>query len=307
MTTFVIELYTLHVLKFRTMIFKKLILLLTVGIFSTSLVFGGDDQGGDINKRDSEGRKQGKWIHFGKDRPAAGYPEEGKIEEGSYENDRKEGTWIKYQRDGVTRKLKGTYKNNRPNGPFIKYYANGVVKEKGTWGRGKYEDSLQRYYENGELEFSTVYDETGKEDGLVQYFYPNGQLEFEYTATNGIATGKATRYYENGDIKELINYNEDGSVGESEVKELINPPVKVNDPGQSAEKAPKINVIRTQGVEFKKNGYNKVFNEDAEIWQDGDFRNGSLWDGKVYEYDSDGILLKVKVFKNGVYHSDGQL
>ena len=91
------------------------------------------------------------------------------------------------------------------------------------------------------------------------------------------------------------------------MKELINPPVKVNDPGQSAEKAPKINVIRTQGVEFKKNGYNKVFNEDAEIWQDGDFRNGSLWDGKVYEYDSDGILLKVKVFKNGVYHSDGQL
>jgi ribosomal protein S1 len=40
---------------------------------------------------------------------------------------------------------------------------------------------------------------------------------------------------------------------------------------------------------------------------DGIFKNGNLWEGKVYEYDKDGILLKVKVFKEGVYHSDGQL
>jgi antitoxin component YwqK of YwqJK toxin-antitoxin module len=39
---------------------------------------------------------------------------------------------------------------------------------------------------------------------------------------------------------------------------------------------------------------------------DGTFRNGSLWDGKVYEYDADGIIMKVKVYKNGKYHSDGQ-
>jgi len=285
---------------------KKLILLLVVGIFSTSMAFSTDDQGGDLNQSNEKG-KQGKWVYLGKDRPSAGYPEEGKIEEGSYKNDRKEGTWFKYHRDGVTKKLKGTYKNNRPSGAFIKYYANGVVKEKGTWGRGKYEDTLERFYENGVLESSIVHNDSGKEEGLVQYYYPNGQLEFEYTASNGTAVGKATRFYENGDIKELINYNEDGSVGESEVKELVNPPVVVDDPSASKEKPPKINVIRTQGAKFEKNGYNKVFNAAAEIWQDGDFRNGNLWDGKVYEYDSDGILLKVKVFKKGVYHSDGQL
>jgi antitoxin component YwqK of YwqJK toxin-antitoxin module len=50
-----------------------------------------------------------------------------------------------------------------------------------------------------------------------------------------------------------------------------------------------------------------VFNSNDEIWQDGNFKNGLLWDGKVYEYDRDGILLKVKVYKNGLYHSDGQL
>ncbi|HIP31355.1 MAG TPA: hypothetical protein EYG86_01190 [Crocinitomicaceae bacterium] len=290
------------------MILRKIILLLVVGFFATSLAFASDDQGGgEKNKVDDQGRKQGMWIYLGKDRPSAGYPEEGKIEEGGYKNDRKEGEWIKYHRDGVTRKLLGTYKNNRPNGPFIKYHPNGVIKEKGTWGRGKYEDSLQRYYENGVLEYSAEFNETGKENGKVQYFYPNGQVEFEYSSVDGVYIGKATRYYENGDVKEKITYSEDGSVLMSEVKELVNPPVIVNDPGRSAEKAPKINVIRTKGATFKKNGYNKVFNADDEIWQDGNFRNGDLWDGKVYEYDSDGILLKVKVFKSGVYHSDGQL
>jgi predicted sulfurtransferase len=55
------------------------------------------------------------------------------------------------------------------------------------------------------------------------------------------------------------------------------------------------------------NGYNKVYNLNDEIWQDGDFRSGALWNGKLYVYDEDGILLKVRVFKNGYYNSDGQL
>jgi hypothetical protein len=40
---------------------------------------------------------------------------------------------------------------------------------------------------------------------------------------------------------------------------------------------------------------------------DGEFKNGQLWDGKVFDYSRDGILLKVRVFKLGKYHSDGQL
>jgi antitoxin component YwqK of YwqJK toxin-antitoxin module len=65
--------------------------------------------------------------------------------------------------------------------------------------------------------------------------------------------------------------------------------------------------IITKGVKWNPEGYNKVFNEDDEIWQDGIFQSGKLWDGKVYVYDQDGILLKVKIFKNGLYHSDGQI
>ncbi|MBI3239539.1 MAG: hypothetical protein HYZ43_11990 [Flavobacteriia bacterium] len=46
--------------------------------------------------------KEGYWIYYGKDRPETDIPAEGKVEEGNYTDGRKEGTWIKYHRDGNT-------------------------------------------------------------------------------------------------------------------------------------------------------------------------------------------------------------
>ena len=85
------------------------------------------------------------------------------------------------------------------------------------------------------------------------------------------------------------------------------PKVQISSPTFVAETAPKISKPLVKNGKFQPNGYNKVYNSDGEIWQDGDFKEGKLFNGKVYVYDRDGILLKVKVFKNGVYHSDGQL
>lgn len=293
------------------MIYRLLIsffVISTVLGFSTS-VFGYTLQDNEkkINKTDVEGKKQGKWIYYGKDRPDLGYPMEGKVEEGDYKDDRKEGTWIKYHHDGITPKLRGTYVNNRPQGVYVKYHPNGKVKEKGSFERNKYADSLTRFNANGQVEYQAFYNEEGKEEGSVKYYYDNGQLEFEYTSLNGVPTGKAVRYYENGDIKEVIEYAEDGSVSQSEHKEMVSPSVVVDDPNKSKEKAPKIASPKTKGVTFLPDGYNKVYNDNDEIWLDGVFKKGALWEGKVYEYDEDGILLKVKVFKEGVYHSDGQL
>lgn len=282
----------------------SLIFILGILVPSARAGFSQDDK---INQKDREGKKQGKWIVFGKDRPEEGYPSDGKIEEGAYKDDRKEGLWIKYHNDGVTPKLKGEFVNNRPQGEYIKLYPNGKIKEKGTFERNLYRDSLKRFHENGKLEYEAKYNESGKEQGAVKYFYPNGQLEFEYQSNDGKPTGKAIRYYENGDIKEVLYYGEDGSVEKSEQRDMVNPEVKVTNPGASKETPPKVSSPRTKGVKFLPNGYNKVYNNSDEIWQDGNFKNGQLWDGKVYEYDRDGILLKVKVFKSGVYHSDGQL
>ncbi|WP_343747061.1 hypothetical protein [Fluviicola sp.] len=266
------------------------------------------DQDGKINVTDEKGRKQGKWIYYGKDRPESGIPSNGKVEEGKYIDDRKEGVWVKYHNDGVTPSLKGTYENNRPKGQFTRYWPNGEIKEKGIFEKNIYKDSLIRKYENGQVSYQGFYNEIGKENGKIRYYYPNGQLEYEYDANNGVITGKAVRYYENGDIKEIAYYDGSGNQTRSEQKDPVNPMVKVKEPGQSNEKAPAISgTPKTQGVKWAPNGYNKVYNNGGEIWQDGEFKNGALWDGKVYVYDTDGILLKVRVYKNGVYHSDGQL
>lgn len=264
-------------------------------------------QNDNINKRSADGKKQGKWIYYGKDRPSEGFPAKGKIEEGEYRDDRREGIWIKYHNDGITPKLKGEYVNNRPSGRYTKYHMNGKIKEQGTYESGQYSDSLKRFHENGKLEYEAIYNRLGKEQGKVRYYYANGQVEYEYTSVNGVASGKATRYFENGDVKEVIEYNSDGTLKSSVEKEPENPKVKVPEPGASAETAPKISKPIVKTGKFQPNGYNKVYNSDDEIWQDGDFKDGRLFNGKVYVYDKDGILLKVKVFKNGAYHSDGQL
>jgi antitoxin component YwqK of YwqJK toxin-antitoxin module len=287
---------------------KHAVLLLGVFVGMCAFpVLSGNDQGGDTNQIDDKGQKQGRWIYFGKDKPTLGYPAEGKVEEGDYKDNRKEGTWIKYHTDGKTPKLKGEYHNNRPDGAYEKIYPDGTVKERGTFTRGKYSGSLERYYPNGQLKYKGNHNGDGMEEGQIVYYHPNGQEEFVYEAVDGKPTGKATRYYENGDIKEVITFGADGKPIEKEFREPVNPIKPVTDPEQSRERAPAISTPRTKGRPFKPNGYNKVYNENDEIWQDGDFRNGSLYDGKVYEYDSDGILLKVRVFKNGFYHSDGQL
>lgn len=274
--------------------------------WSLEIEYDQDDK--NLNKKDDQGRKQGKWVYYGKDRPESGIPAEGKVEEGKYVDDRKEGIWIKYHNDGVTPKLKGEYENNRPRGAYTKFHANGKVKEIGTFEKNMYHDSLVRFHENGKKEYEADFNEQGKEQGKVKYYYPNGQLEYVYVANNGNPTGTAYRYWPNGDVKEVTTFNADGSVGTSTQKEPINPMETVKDPGQSNKTAPALKgTPDTQGVKWQPNGYNKVYNEDKEIWQDGIFKNGKLWDGKVYVYDRDGILLKVEVFKQGLYHSDGQL
>lgn len=289
---------------------RKLLMLILSGLLYSGLSFSGvlNDQEGKINQKDDGGKKQGKWIYFGKDRPSEGFPSEGKIEEGSYKDDRKDGTWVKYYNDGVTPRLKGVYKNNRPDGEYVKLSPKGVIIEKGTFTKGKFIDSLVRYNTDGSVFYQGFYNEQGNEEGKIKYYYPNGQLEYEYTAENGSPRGKAVRYHENGDIKEIVQFGEGGQVVNSERREMVNPAIKIKDPSVSKEQAPTVvGTPNTKGAKFLPNGYNKIYNANQEIWQDGEFKNGRLWDGKVYEYDRDGILLKVRVFKGGIYHSDGQL
>jgi hypothetical protein len=95
---------------------KYAIVILLLYLAPSSFCFSQNDT---INQLDENDMKQGYWVYYGKDRPYAGYPDSAIIEAGFYLNNRKEGVWKKYNKDGSL-KLRGEYKNNRPAGVFTK-------------------------------------------------------------------------------------------------------------------------------------------------------------------------------------------
>ncbi|MDG2153554.1 MAG: hypothetical protein P8K10_06430 [Crocinitomicaceae bacterium] len=258
------------------------------------------------NGFDSNGKKTGKWIFKGKDHPRSGHASNTKVEEGNFIQGRKEGMWIKYHRDGRTIRVKGHYANNRPSGFYIRYHKNAKKFEEANFIQDKYKGVYNRYYTNGKPAYSGNYNNKGEESGLIKYYFKNGKVQMEYMAKNGKPFGKIKNYYRNGSLKSEIILD-----GAGKKKSAINYDPSIEKPVQVIEKktvgAPVVNNPNTHGVSFEFFGYNKVYNSNDEIWMDGIFKNGKLWDGKLYIYDEDGIIQKVKVFKKGVYHSDGQL
>jgi antitoxin component YwqK of YwqJK toxin-antitoxin module len=260
------------------------------------------------NKRNADGQRHGKWVFTGKDFPNKQLPKTQKVEEGYYVNGRKEGIWTKFFADGGVQ-LKGTYNNNRPEGPFTRYYPNGKIAEQGDFRSNGYKGLLLRYHENGQLAYRANFNNQGQESGKVCYYHPNGKLALSYTVKNGQVQGQVARYNTNGQLLTSFDVTADGEVGKlhkaaATATETTPKPTPV---ANSNVYPPRLSNPKTKGLRFVPNGYNKVYNENDEIWMDGEFKNGQLYDGKVYDYDQDGILQKVRIYKLGKYHSDGQL
>jgi len=276
-------------------------------VYIAFLIFFSNGFGQDtLNYYDQYGIKHGHWINYGKDVRNSAYPDSTKVEEGNYINGAKEGIWIKYYIDGKSIKLIGEFKKNRPSGNYSKYYENGSIKETGKFNSKTYFDSLIQFYENGQKKYCAFYDSLGKEKGVVQYFYSNGQLKLSYNALNGTPKGTSTRFYENGDLMETIEYDTNGLELKSNQYEMKNPPIA---PLNSTKKSPSDIPKDSGGVfpDFNPNGNNKIYNENGDLLQDGFFKNGQLWSGKVFVYGEDGILIRVKIYKEGAYHSDVHL
>lgn len=260
------------------------------------------------NKRNADGERHGKWTFTGKDYPNKNIPKTQKVEEGNYVNGRKEGTWTKFFPDGGVQ-LKGTYNNNRPQGSYTRYYPNGKIAEQGDFQATGYKGLLLRYHENGQLAYRANFNNQGQESGKVSYYHPNGKLALSYTVKNGQVQGQVARYNTSGQLQNSFVVGPEGKIG---ALQKANTPQNTPAPKSAAVASsivypPRLSNPKTKGLRFIPNGYNKVYNDNDEIWMDGEFKNGQLYDGKVYDYDQDGILQKVRIYKLGKYHSDGQL
>lgn len=266
------------------------------------LSFGIYAQSDTLNQKDSLGKKQGYWIIYGKDEPQKGFPEEGKIAEGTYLDDRRDGRWIFYYRDGVTPRRKSYLKNSRPNGSYEKYHPDGVLMEKGSFKRGKYLiGEWTSYWENGNLQIKRNYNEDGKRHGKEFYYFESGQVELEAKYNNGVQVDTMKFFYRNGDIKSMVIRDSLGRIPTKDPK-LIPPESSRDNDVVCFGK-----LVDTNNVVFKPDGYNKLYNKNKYLLIDGEFKNGCLWDGNYYIYGEDGLLMKIENYKEGRYHSDGQL
>lgn len=265
--------------------------------------------GDTVNIVDENNLKQGFWKIFGKMRRVPGYEPDQVIEQGKYGNSRKQGLWTKFFASGKT-KSEIEYKNSRPNGAYRIFYENGQIEEEGNWKNNRNTASFKRYYENGQVSQNFAFNPSGKRDGKQVYFYENGQVMIEAD----IAAGKETfvkEYYEDGTVKAEKSFV-DGKLDEANTKVYESKaPVKDRD-AEELKKAP-IEIVKVEESEksntggFKGEGQHKMYNRNKEISKDGFFKDYRLIDGLNYQYDSNGILIKVKRYKDGRYIGDAPL
>lgn len=266
-----------------------------------------------VNKIDVDGKKQGKWVLFGKHKPGTCYKPDQKVEEGKYQDNRKTGIWVEFFCNG-NMKNKLTFNNGRPDGYAIMYHENGKISEEGNWKINRWVGNYKLYYDNGQVQHEFVFNNSGKREGAQKYYYDNGQIAIEGNFVSGKESGLIKEYHENGDIKAEKNYA-DGAVDEASIKffEPKKPIAKKSD--VPAENAPKVVVSKDEAPNeaAKKtgpmvlNGQHTLYNKNKQITKDGVFKENRFMEGKAYIYNENGILTRVAVYKNGIYVGDTQV
>ena len=258
-----------------------------------------------INFTDENNLKQGFWKIFGRMRKTPGYEPDQIIEEGKYDNSRKQGLWKKFFTSGKT-KSEIEYKNSRPNGKYTTYFENGQIEEEGNWKSNRNTGDFKRYYDNGQVAQEFAFNDTGKRDGTQKYFYDDGTLMIEAI----IRAGKeetVTEYHQDGSLKAEKVFI-DGKIDEANTKvyESKTPATKPKDEG--VEKVVKIDESeKANDGGFTGTGYKKMYNKNKQLSKDGEFVKYRLMDGKLYKYNENGILFKIELYKNGKYIGNAPL
>lgn len=288
---------------------SKIITAFFVSLAGSWFSFAGDT----LNRVDETGLRQGYWIIYNTIKKLPNYPPEAKVEEGSYADSRKNGTWKTYYPSG-TLKSEITYQNNRPNGYAKIFYEDGKLMEEGEWKNNRWVGTFKAYHENGQTLYDFNYNNEGKRQGEQKYYYDNGQLMMKGNMTDGKETGTWVGYYENGDKREdkfFVNGTLDAA--NTKLYAAKTPvPVKKDTLAANSKEPPVIASPKTEKTNeamkpFDGNGYAKLFNLHKQVSKDGLFKNYRLIDGKDYIYDDKGSLVRIAVYKDGKYAGEAPI
>ncbi|MBI3501519.1 MAG: toxin-antitoxin system YwqK family antitoxin [Bacteroidetes bacterium] len=275
-------------------------------IFFCKIAYAQSTNSDTLNQTDAAtGLKQGYWIVYNSIKKLPAYPAEAKVEEGRFADSKKIGIWKMYYPSGIL-KSEITYTDNRPKGYAKMYYENGKLQEEGQWENNRWVGDYKSYHDNGQVFFDFKYNNSGKREGEQQYFYDNGQIMMKGEMHDGKEAGVWEERYENGDIrakKAFNNGNLDPENTEVYAPKAPLPPKKEEPTSKETSKVVDTKVEQTNAAQkpFDGNGYAKLFLPGARISKDGEFKNYRLMSGKDYIYNTDGILERIAVYKDGKY------
>lgn len=260
-----------------------------------------------LNRVDELGRKQGWWRVVAPETDKTGYPDGALVEEGRYNNGKRTGTWRRFWPNGNPMS-EIEYHLGRPRGAYAVYYPNGKVEESGRWDLDRNTGRFQRWHPNGKLAQDFVFNDHGQRDGEQKYYHENGQLAVTVNIKEGREEGTLKRYTPDGQLLQVAEFN-GGVINEANSRYIRSVP-KAEDvkPDASAPAAPAVTrEEQPNAVPFRENGWNTLYDRQLRISQQGEFKNGRLWDGKRYTYDTDGLLQRIQVYKGGRYAGDAPI
>ncbi len=278
-----------------------------------------------LNQFDTQGKRTGYWI-VDEGNDATTLDSESKRKEGRYIKGRKFGAWICYYPDGKTPRLIGEYLDNRPGGAYFRFDKKGELIQASTVPR-KINPSQTLEAHNGLFDCRMFFH--NREMVAGQVFFAKRAFSVPYAYQFWVEESIHQNQSENAHVNFAWlsqNYPQlystylsvrtprNVSVENPEIQNVVSKIERIQDSSPVSHSrnpmmnAPFVHAPRVaKGVVFQPNGFNKLYTESDEIWIDGLFRNGQLKDGKVFVYDRDGVLLKVRIFKDGMYVSDGGL
>jgi antitoxin component YwqK of YwqJK toxin-antitoxin module len=281
---------------------NKLNLLVTVSLAFSAPAFAGTTD--SLNYIDGAGKRQGKWIIYGRMQQDRSYANESKVEEGVYRESLKTGLWMAYFPDGK-KKTEFVYVNNRPNGHAVVYNANGTKAEEGTWVGTRWVGDYHLYYEDGTERQSFNYNALGQRDGRQVYKHPNGKLAIEVSMKAGKEDGWKKEYDENGNlVRETFFSN--GTIDPAKTKEYKTaaPAKAPEDP--SLDKTPPPVAppdMKPPSGTFNGEGFWTLY-KNGQVSMKGTFHLKKLIDGEERIYDNNGMLVQIRLFRAGKYIGD---
>jgi uncharacterized protein len=235
-----------------------------------------------------------------KDGPGKIFWDDGSLRgEGIFKNFQKDGKWTLYPKGSSAKLAEGNYINDKQNGPWIYYHKNGMKSLEGIFEDDQKTGPWTAFYETGEKMWeakyvirNTEFGKVGGIEGKKMTYFASGKVKMEEEYVNAEKTGKSQEYYENGTPKEISWFNKDKHNGKSNV---------YWENGK----------IKEQGIyqDDLKNGEWKFFFDNGQVQMAGNFVIGKVsvkgadqpvaqMNGKWQYFSKEGSLMKEGDYEN---------